>query len=52
MFVEAREIDEIDEERFFAFIDAIHIDKDEYYSDLKMQKWSYQKSKLLGGVFK
>lgn len=42
----------IDEERLFRLIDAVDIDKDEYYADLKMQKWSYQKSKILGGVFR
>jgi hypothetical protein len=43
---------EIDELQLFRFIDDIEIDKNEYYSDLKMQKWSYQKSKILTGVFK
>ncbi len=42
----------MDEEKLFKLIDGVDIDKDEYYGDLKMQKWSYQKSKILGGVFK
>ena len=42
----------IDEDRLFQLIEAIEIDSDDYYGDLKMQKWSYQKSKILGGVFK
>jgi hypothetical protein len=43
----------IDEEKFFLVIDSLSmIDSNDYYDDLKMQKWSYQKSKILGGVFK
>ncbi|TNV87023.1 hypothetical protein FGO68_gene8905 [Halteria grandinella] len=45
-------VKKISEERLFKYIESTEIDKDEYYSDLKMQKWSYQKSKILGGVFK
>lgn len=42
----------IEEEKLFSIIEIIEIDQSEYYDDLKMQKWSYQKSKILGAVFK
>jgi hypothetical protein len=42
----------MDQEKLFKLIEAIEIDTEDYYDDLKMQKWSYQKSKILGGVFK
>jgi hypothetical protein len=32
---------QVEEDRFFKVIEAIEIDKAEYYNDLKMQKWSY-----------
>jgi hypothetical protein len=32
---------EVDEERLFKIIEEIDIDNNEYYDDLKMQKWSY-----------
>lgn len=34
-------VKKISEERLFKYIESTEIDKDEYYSDLKMQKWSY-----------
>ena len=41
----------IEEGRLFGLIEQISIDHGGYYSDIKMQKWSYQKSKVLGSVF-
>jgi hypothetical protein len=42
----------LDEEKLFKVIESIDIDNYEYYDDLKIQKWSYQKSKIFVGVFK
>jgi hypothetical protein len=41
----------VDEMKLFNLIEGIKIDHESYYEDIKMQKWSYQKSKVLGTVF-
>lgn len=46
------DVPEVEGEKLFRLIEGIDVDKEEYYGDLKMQKWSYQKSKILGSVFK
>lgn len=46
------ETPEVEAEKLFRLVEGVEVDRDEYYGDLKMQKWSYQKSKILGSVFK
>ena len=42
----------VEEDKLFNIIENIQIDVQEYYGDIQMQKWSYQKSKVLGSVFR
>ena len=41
----------IDEDKLFRLIEKVEIDAEEYYGDIMVQKWSYQKAKVLEGVF-
>jgi len=41
----------MDEGRLFGLAEEMAIDYAGYYADIQVQKWSYQKSKVLGSVF-